>query len=376
MSGTGLGRAAAHAAALLGIMVALASALAACGEKPEPDPATGLPPGAPSAAEPAFGFNDGYRQDNPGIELLGESDASFGRTPLSWTAVESEPGNFDWSTYDALEAKLSEQGVAPLWAVTDAPCWATGRADCVPNSASQAPGPEFYDDYGDFVVSVAERYPDSFGVELWNEPNIPNFWQPTPDPVAYRGLVDAAVAATGDSGTEVPVILAGLSPADAADAARKPGKLEAGAYLERVLGSGDGPPGVDVIALHPYSLDPGADPVGRTLAVYDREAGIAKRAAPGLPIWVTEVGLSTAGRNAVTPLVQARGLAEIYAGLADRGVPVIGIHRLFDQADPAFPFEAGFGVVGVDGSPKPAYCAIAAVVGAEPSACPALVGAG
>ena len=80
---------------------------------------------------------------------------------------------------------------------------------------------------------------------------------------------------------------------------------------------------------------------------------------------MTEVGLTTAGRNAVDPQTQADGLRRILDAIEAAGVPVITVHRFFDQADPPLAFERGFGVVAADRETrKPAFCTLAEALGA------------
>jgi hypothetical protein len=44
-------------------------------------------------------------------------------------------------------------------------------------------------------------------------------------------------------------------------------------------------------------------------------------------------------------------------------VPVITIHRFYDDPDSELKFEQGFGVVDGNDQPKPAFCAAADAVG-------------
>lgn len=354
----------AAAATAAGVLLAALSALGllACGGRDESDLGS-LPPLPP---EPLLGFNETIRAGGRGNELLADSGASFARVPLSWAAVEPQEGERDFSGPDRIAEELASYGLRPLWVVTSAPCWA-GALPCEEQRVSLAPAPDRLDEYAGFAVEVAERYPEAIGIEVWNEPNIPNFWRPAPDAEVYRELLATTADAVHESGSQVPVVMAGPSPTTQEMAASEPQKIPFVQFIEEVMAS-PGAPGADAIGTHPYSLlQRDREPVAESIRLFEQARAAARRVAPELPVWVTEIGLSTAGRNSVTPKQQAEGLRAIFVAMERAGVPVITVHRFFDQADPPFTFEEGFGVVADDRSTrKPAFCALAELAG---SAC-------
>jgi hypothetical protein len=314
---------------------------------------------------PVIGYNEVFIPNNDPNELLAESGASFVRVAINWSAVEAQPGKLDFARIDVVAEQIAELGLQPLWVITSSPCWAAERP-CTRPRPSLAPAEEHLDAYAEFAAAVAERYPDALGIEVWNEPNIPNFWRPLPDAGRYRELLSLTAERVHESGSEVPVVMAGPSPTTADQVADDPMKIQFAEFIEEVM-SGPGRPDVDAIGTHPYSLlQKSADPVESTIALFDQARAAAERAAPGIPIWVTEVGLTTAGRHSVSVAEQAQGLESIIATLAADGVPVITLHRFFDQANPPFEFEAGFGVVEADQTTrKPSFCAVASAAGAD-----------
>ena len=342
-----------RSARALAAVLLLASVVAGCGGgDDEPD-------------QPLIGYNEIFIPNNDPNQLLAASGASFVRVPINWTAVETQPGTLDFGRVDVVAEQIAELGLRPLWVVTSSPCWAA-ELPCSKQRPALAPAEEHLDAYADFVAAVAERYPDALGIEVWNEPNIPNFWRPAPDAGRYRELLSLTADRVHESGSEVPVVMAGPSPTTAEQVADDPMKIQFAEFIEQVM-SGPDRPDVDAIGTHPYSLlQRSADPVESTLALFDEARAAAERAAPGNPIWVTEVGLTTAGRHSVSVAEQAQGLERIITTLADDGVPVIAVHRFFDQANPPFEFEAGFGVVAADQrTPKPSFCAVASAAGVD-----------
>jgi hypothetical protein len=341
------------AAALLVLIVSL---LAGCGGDSESTSTT-----APEEAEVQIGFNEAEHAGltNP---LLADSGARFVRVALNWATVEPVEGERSYARYDEINAALEEQGLVPLWVVTSAPCWAAGEP-CTAPVPNLAPDPAHVENFANFATEVAERYPDSLGIEVWNEPNIPNFWQPTPDAALYRELLSATADAVHESGSEVPVVMAGPSPTGPEQVADDPTKIEFPDFIEQVMSEPDAPD-VDAVTLHPYGLlEDELGPVEASLDLYERGRAVLDEVAPDLPVWVTEVGLTTEGLSAVSPEEQAEGISELVSTFADDGVPVITIHRFYDDPDSELKFEQGFGVVDGNDQPKPAFCAAADAVG-------------
>ena len=350
-------------------LLALALALAACGGGSETTGSVDESGGAaPSSDSPVIGYNESLTADNTGDDaLIADSGASFVRVPLTWPTIEPTEGAAqNWAPYDAIDDGLEAAGLRPLWVMTGAPCWAAGVA-CGPG-----PGPGnlaltagYVDEFAQLAADVAERYPDAVGLEIWNEPNIPNFWRPAPDADLYRQLLSASADAVHASGSEVPVVMAGPSPVTDEQVAEDPAKIGFADFIEQVM-KGPDAPDVDAIGLHPYSLlQVGTDPVDESIRLFDEGSDAAEKVSPGTPVWVTEVGLTTAGKYAISEQDQAEGLKRIVTDFADAGTPVIAIHRFFDQAAPPLAFEKGFGVVAADRTtPKPSFCSAADAIGA------------
>lgn len=357
------------AAILTALLTALV--LAACGGSDDPEPGSkegGKDRGKSGGqgAKIALGFNDAVTPEIEGLDQLTQIGAEFVRVPINWSAAEPTEGQeLDWTVADRANDTLEAAGLKPLWTVTSSPCWAAEDEDnCEDFSPSYAPSAgKGVEAYGSFVAEVAERYPDAFGIQIWNEPNTPKFWIPTPDAERYREIAVAAADAVDATGSKVPLVLGGPSPVTAEEAAEKPEKIEQNEFLTEVL-SGDDRPDVDAATLHPYSLlIEDADPIDASIELFESGADAIEAAAPGLEVWVSEVGLTTAGKNSVSAEEQASGLAELIEVFSAR-TDVITIHRIFDQADPPFPFEAGFGVIESDGvTQKPAFCAVGEAVG-------------
>jgi hypothetical protein len=319
---------------------------------------------------PHFGFNDEWAHHADKLGLIEGTGADATRAVISWRVVERERGEYDWSTYDRLVEQSRAAGTRPLWVLADAPCWSwtANDATCAEKGLQpRPPRPNHYDDWAIFAAHVLFRYPDSVAIESWNEANLDNFFQPRPDPVkaaelaawANRG-VDFANAVMG---TSVPVLFGGSAPLYETI----PEKREI-AYDEFLRAAYEHVPegGWDGIAMHPFPRFKARD---RYLEDIEEHLDAIRAVlfdvrAAGTPIWVTEIGLSTAGPFPYTRAAQARGLRRIYRALdAMPDVAAIIVHRLIDGPKRLRTAESGWGVVERNLTPKPALCAHAGARG-------------
>ena len=137
-------------------------------------------------------------------------------------------------------------------------------------------------------------------VMLWNEPNNKSHWDAELDPDWHRfaEMVKLAGHAIRAENPDLLRVLGGISPID-------PGFIQ---RLERT-GALDA---VDAVAVHGFPLD------WNLWQIHEWPEKIAEiRAVTGLPIWVSEVGISTFGAEEVQLWGVAR-TAELLVGQAPR----------------------------------------------------------
>jgi hypothetical protein len=237
---------------------------------------------------------------------------------------------------------------------TDAPCWAHPMLGCHggTDGEAQPPDPAFDAAWDEFIRQVVGRYPDLIGLEVWNEPNSIPFWAPLPDPERYTELLKRAYRASKSVRPEIPVVFGGLAP----NTGSRTGHMDNLEFLRRAYDAGAAGY-FNAIAIHPYPLPFNRrDYRQRTLRLIAAVRKLAwRRQHARLPLWATEIGISTAGGGSVTDPVQARRLKALYHLLARvPDLPVVVVHRLFDQSGWGGS-EDGWGLLRSDLSAKPAY---------------------
>ena len=144
---------------------------------------------------------------------MGAANVGTLRFEIYWAGIDptSAPGDYNWSTSDAVVAEAARNGVTTLPFVTSVPEWVVrldGHSCQVGNCPSYAPrGKEALAAWRTFLADAVDRYgPDgSFWDEhptlpelpirawqIWNEQNSPSFWKPKPNVKAYAKLLDSA----------------------------------------------------------------------------------------------------------------------------------------------------------------------------------------
>lgn len=345
---------------LLGCMAALLGCSSGNPPAPAVD-ASGLPREG-EGGQPRFGYTGDPLNIGAGLGRVAGSGADTMRRLLSWHGIERAPGQLDWSRTDGIYRQLIRQGTRPLWVLAGAPCWASALGSaCDPTRPGNAVGVDHADDLARFLAAATRRYPESLGFEVANEQNLAVYWRGGLHPGDYATLLGAAADAVHAADPEMAVISGGLAPTES----RSVGKLPWRGYVRAIYAAGVDER-IDAIGFHPYAArEPGQELAPATARLIREVRRLLRSLGDReMPIWVTEVGLSTAGPYAVSAAEQARGLVRIYRHLRRLDVAVIIIHRLVDRIFPAYPGDAGFGVIGPDAvTPKPAYCALARVRG-------------
>jgi polysaccharide biosynthesis protein PslG len=311
------------------------------------------------AVDPELGFNDnavraGRLSAKADARLTEGVGAGIHRLTFDWRYAEPRKDDYHFEIYDDIYQAMIARGIRPLFVVMYAPSWAWDlfvgcRGDC-----RYPPSRNRYAEWAEILGIIARRYPHAAGIEVWNEPNSPRFWAPQLDPRRYADLVIEAHRAVKAVDQRMPVISAGLVSGDGSR-----GEMPLEDFLSALYGYGlrDA---VDGIGMHTYPRNGGFPEVSFGLATV--RAVQAAFGDSATPIWITEVGFSTAGSDpllTVSEADQKKRLIEIYRGLGrEPGVRSVIIHSLIDPAT-GLGLDAGYGLIRADGSPKPAYCALA-----------------
>ena len=305
------------------------------------------------------------------------------REEFPWGVVEPQRGKYSWGRTDSMMAAASLAGVNVLGILAYSAPWAssdpTGAGD------SKYP-PRVAAEFARYAAAVVSRYgpggrfwssrPDLparplTAVQIWNEPWGHWFWKPNPSPAAYAKLARAAATAIRAAKPSTTILASGdvlqvRTDGAISDWLRKLRAVDPG--LNTLI---------DAYSVHPYphprTNGPFAD---RSDPRWDyRRVTLTHEIDPSLPIWITEVGWSTARTSdSVSEATQAVYVTDaVVRAVRDWGSYV---QRIFlysfdrDSADLA-DREGHYGLLRADGSAKPAWTALKALLASSSATAPA-----
>jgi hypothetical protein len=329
-----------------------------------------VPSPAPAAPPFPFGFNDNAVHQHlvspaADAQLTQRIGATSTRIAFDWRGAEPSPGQYRLTLYDDFYREMRARGIRPLFIFVYAPAWASnwGCNALLSDCRAQAPTPDHYADAGRMAALLAQRYPQAAGIELWNEPNLKEFWGPQPDPVAYGELLKSVYRAVKQAAPAMPVIGASLANGEPT------GFISPAQFLGGIYDAGAGA-SMDAIGVHPYPFS--ATSLANTFRTLDAVRAVRNaRGDTARPLWVTELGSTTTGTEPPTSeRQQADILVAAYRAL--RAMPDVGgiyFHTLVEPPYGITSADTGYGIVHADLSPKPAFCALAAERG-RAGACP------
>jgi hypothetical protein len=210
--------------------------------------------------------------------LAGAAQAGLGlaRVAPLWELTEplapmGGTHRYDWRYDDFIARELTRHGLRWVAVLAFAPGWASvepGMLHAAPRGAA---------DYAAYAAAVARRYPGLIAAfEIWNEEDLPVFWRPSPDPMAYARLYAAARRAIHSVDPGASVLIGGLAGGHRG-------------FLAQVLRQTDVQAGVDGVAIHAYATTP-ATMLGQVRAYRLR---LRKLGFGAVPLYVTEYGWSS-----------------------------------------------------------------------------------
>lgn len=216
---------------------------------------------------------------------------------LGWDDIQPRSASiYNWTNFDRVvqAARSRHLTLLPILAYT--PAWARPRGCMTAKCAPANPHA-----FATFAAAAARRYAP-LGIhtwEIWNEPNVVGFWQPTPNVTQYVNLLRVTSSAIRAVDSHSFIISAGLAPS-----ATSSGNIAPIAFFSKFADLG-GIRLVDAIGDHPYSY-PVPPSYKATWNAWQQMDGTAvsiesilvAHGAASKKIWITEYGAPTGGPGA------------------------------------------------------------------------------
>jgi len=133
-----------------------------------------------------FGVNVHFTGEPQDLDLIRDGGFRFIRMDLSWSHVERQKGIYDFEStgYDALTAGCAKRGIRIIYIFDYSNRLYESEQSIRTEAGRKA--------FAAFAEAAAKRYSGK-GIlwEIWNEPNIKQFWSPQPGVEDYCKLVEA-----------------------------------------------------------------------------------------------------------------------------------------------------------------------------------------
>ena len=306
-------------------------------------PGVPLTPAPPSAAQlsPRIGVNI-HNFDEHLLDQARDAGFSFVRADLQWRRIERN-GQYRFFQYDRLLKNLEARHMGALFILD------YGHPQ---HGGDPTRGPANIAAFARFAEAAAAHFKGrNVRFEVWNEPNIEQFWQPHPSSAEYAALLREAVAAIHRADPAAQVSTGGLAKTDLP-------------FLAEIIATGAAK-GVNAAAVHPYRK---AAPEGFAAELPLFRQLLDRTLGPQVEIWDTEWGYASydyfskvvhreghgaPGRKRQAVLA-ARELLTVWA----LGLPVAAWYDLRDDGDDPKNPEHNYGLLTAKNEDKPAMRAI------------------
>ena len=286
------------------------------------------------------------------LDAIAAAGIPWVRLDVGWQNLQPiSPDSYDEHAVAALDARLQEiadRGLSALVMLWWAPQWSTGTPDKrgVPRDPAE---------YARVAAWMVDKWHTQVSaLQVWNEPNLPEFFEST-SAADYAALLKATYPA-------VKAVRQDLTVVSAAPASLNQ-RWYADFYDQDVIGS------YDALGAHPY---PKAGDLPPSECERTQDTGCnmqwlmdykARRGDHESPVWVTEFGYST-HPDTEDLLLWQRGVSE--KEQAGYTAAMLAYFSRFPQVAAAFVYrdrdftdsdvhQNGFGILRSDNSPKPVY---------------------
>jgi hypothetical protein len=258
------------------------------------------------------GFNDGAIQGGiasaPTVaRITADMNGVMVRESFPWSKAEAVPGCYKWNEFDGWYHFFVANGVRPIWVLVGTPPWANPVYCARPylaGTCTYPPDDSHIASYAAMAAAIAKRYPLSAGIEVWNEPNLRQYWT-SPNPAVYDHLLTATYDAVKAANPAMRILGGVLSVSGDDSCQDSPvgslptcygyrpetflrKMLEDPTYGGAILQKMDG------LSLHPYPLnEPDSQGLGNSFApMFDHIAEVLGADAPAVRLVVDELGAS------------------------------------------------------------------------------------
>lgn len=321
-------------------------------------------------SEDTFGGSAAYREMSfPLHRGLGIGTL---RQPFIWADIERRKGRYRFGSIDGFVKGAARQGMTVLPILFGTPTFRSTKPRR--KALRGAYPPRNLSDIAGFARAAAQRYGPTGTFwrknpkvpkrairawQVWNEPNLPVYWRPSPNAAQYVKLLAAAARGVKSVDRGAEIVTAGMP--------ESPNGVPLQKYIAAMYRAG-AKPAFETLAVNPYGERSG-EVIERVEATRRTMNRFGDRKAK---IWVTEFGWADRGPSSRFTVGRGEQAARIRATITDlwtqrEGLGIRGF-VYFNWRD-STPYAGGrdfwglhTGLLDIDGRPKPAYEAFRSTV--------------
>lgn len=132
-------------------------------------------------------------------DLLQQSGVKYARVQTGWVKCETQKGVYNFEWLDSIVDNLLQRGIQPWFNVGFGNTLYMPDSQ-TPSAVGQVPicyGPEVLEAWENYAAALAKHYKTRVTYfEIWNEPDLVNFWSPgKSNPLEYAEMVNLTAAA-------------------------------------------------------------------------------------------------------------------------------------------------------------------------------------
>lgn len=275
-----------------------------------------------------FGVNINQPPNEMDVQHIRDAGLHYARIDLIWEVIEREKGVYNFSSFDRTVDLLKQNGITPYFILAYSnPLYEEDRS-IVTTEGRFA--------YIKFALAALERYKGLQAFwEIWNEPNLEEFWSPQPSIEMYSYLLKSVAPFIKLKDPSGIVVAPAMSQINSTHRQWLEALLQEG-----VLNY------IDAVSVHPY---PGGKPELMINDYHQLEALVQEYASKPMPIISGEWGYTT---DRIEEITQAQYMSRMFLINSMLEIP---ISIWFNWKDQVFD---GYGLYRVDDTPKPSYQAL------------------
>lgn len=153
--------------------------------------ALALAPSPAVAAPHALGLNV-HQSTMVGLDAARDAHMGWVRIDLDWLDAEPSQGAYDWTLFDSIVDGATSRGLQVLAVLAYTPAWASSGDTKADGSNNDIPKPGTY---AAFVTATVQHFQGKVThYEIWNEPNLDQFFEGMPGDYVSQILIPGADA--------------------------------------------------------------------------------------------------------------------------------------------------------------------------------------